>query len=223
MRGIRTATTTAAPATGMATNRALLGGLLALSTAASGCGASTGAAPSGAVQGTTRRVSPSPSAAIAAFAWLRPAPAPADWLSARLPTGATMAYPPGWHIVAGDRGTVSAALLDSHGHYLGYLNLTPRQGAETPASWPTFRLRHNAGEGDREVRLAAAAGDLRFRTGRGTCVRDAYTTSANTRYVEIACLVGGVHVSSVLVGAAPSEHWTQEHSVIEQAISALIT
>lgn len=134
-----------------------------------------------------------------------------------------MAYPPGWRTVAGDRDTASAALLDSHGHYLGYLNLTPRQGPETPASWPAFRLRHNVAEGEREVRLDAAAGGLRFRTGRGTCVRDAYTTSANTRYVEIACLVGGGHVSSVVVGAAPSEHWTQERSVIEQAISALIT
>ncbi len=161
--------------------------------------------------------------AVAAFAWLRPAPAPADWPSVRLPTGATIAYPPGWHTIAGDRGTASAALLDDHGHYLGYLNLTPRQGAETPASWPTFRLSHNVAEGDRAVKFDAAAGDLRFRTGRGTCVRDAYTTSANTRYVEIACLVGGSHATSVVVGAAPREYWTHERSVIEQSISALVT
>jgi hypothetical protein len=223
MRGIKTATTAAGPATGMATSRALLVGLLALSTAASGCGASTGAPPSGAVRSTTQQASPSLSAAIAAFAWLRPAPAPTDWLHARLPTGATMAYPPDWHTLAGDRGTASAALFNSHDHYVGYLNLTPRQGAETPGSWPAFRLRHNVAEGDRKVKLEAAAGGLRFRTGRGTCVRDAYTTSANTRYVEIACLVGGAHISSVVIGAAPSERWTQERSVIERAISALIT
>jgi hypothetical protein len=161
--------------------------------------------------------------AVAAFAWLRPAPAPADWPSVRLPTGATIAFPPGWHTIAGDRGTASAALLDDHGHYLGYLNLTPRQGAETPASWPTFRLSHNVAEGDRAVKFDAAAGDLRFRTGRGTCVHDAYTTSANSRYVEIACLVGGSHATSVVVGAAPREYWTHERSVIEQAISALVT
>jgi hypothetical protein len=134
-----------------------------------------------------------------------------------------IAYPPGWHTVGGDRGTASAALLDGHGHYLGYLNLTPRQGAETLASWPTFRLSHNVAEGDRAVKFDAAAGDLLFRTGRGTCVRDAYTTSANTRYVEIACLVAGSYATSVVVGAASREHWTQERSAIEQAISALVT
>jgi hypothetical protein len=175
------------------------------------------------MSGAARYASPSPSAGTDAFAWLRPAPAPPGWLSARLSTGATMAYPPGWHETPGDTGTASAALLDGRGRYLGYLNLTPRQGAETPASWPSFRVRHNAAEGNRDVRLAAAAGGLRFRTGRGTCVRDAYTTSTNTRYVEIACLVVGVHASSVVIGAAPSAHWTQERSVIEQAISALTT
>ena len=76
-----------------------------------------------------------------------------------------MAYPPGWRARAGDRGTASAALLDGDGHYLGYLNLTPRQGAETAANWPSFRLRHNAGEGDRDVTFDAAAGGLHFRTG----------------------------------------------------------
>jgi hypothetical protein len=207
----------------MATNRALLVGLLALSMAASGCGASTSSPHPLGAAGTTRQASPSPSAAIAAFVWLRPAPAPTDWLSVRLPTGATMAYPPGWHTVAGDRGTASAALLDSHGHYLGYLNLTPRQGKEAQASWAAFRPRHNAEEGEKDVTVMDAAAGLRFRSGQGSCVRDAYTTSANTRYVEIACLVSGANISSVIVGAAPSEHWTQERSVIERAISALIT
>ena len=207
----------------MATSRTLRVGLVALATAASGCGGSTGAAPSAAVPGATRQASPAPGAARSAFAWLRPAPAPAGWLSVRLATGATMAYPPGWHEIPGDADTASAALLDGRGRYLGYLNLTPRQGAETPTGWPSFRLRHNAAEGNRDVRLAAAAGGLRFRTGRGTCVRDAYTTSTNTRYVEIACLVAGKDASSVVIGAAPSEHWTQERFVIERAISALTT
>jgi hypothetical protein len=202
--------------------RAWLAGLLTLMTAASGCGASTSAPPSSAGVATTQQASSLPNAAVATFAWVRPAPAPADWPSARLPTGATIAYPPGWHTIAGDRGTATAGLLDSHGYYLGYLNLTPRQGAERPARWAAFRLSHNAAEGEREVKLEAAAGDLRFRTGRGTCVRDAYTTSSNTRYVEIACLVEGPH-ATVVVGAAAREHWTHERSVIEQAISALIT
>jgi hypothetical protein len=207
----------------MATNRALLVGLLALSTAASGCGAGTGAPPSGAVRGTMQHVSHSSSSAIAAFAWLRPAPAPAGWLSARLPTGATMAYPLGWHTVAGDPHTATAAVLDTHGQYLGYLNLTPRQGPEAQASWASFRPRHNVAEGEKDVTVMDSATGLRFRSGHGSCVRDAYTTSTNTRYVEIACLVDGRRASSVIVGAALSRRWAQERSVIERAISALIT
>jgi hypothetical protein len=189
----------------MATYRPLLVGLLAVAAAATGCGSGSHAPSSG-----------------AAFAWLRPAPAPTGWLSTRLPAGATIAFPPGWHAIKGDRGTASAALLDGHGHYLGYLNLTPRQGAETFATWPAFRVRHNAAEGDREVKADGTAADLRFRTGRGTCVRDAYATSLRTRYVEIACLVAGEHATWVVVGAASRDHWTQEQSVIERAISALV-
>jgi hypothetical protein len=134
-----------------------------------------------------------------------------------------MVYPPGWRALAGDRGTATAALLDTHGHYLGYLNLTPRQGKEAQASWAAFRPRHNAAEGEKDVTVMDAAAGLRFRSGQGSCVRDAYTSSTNTRYVEIACLVDGRRASSVIVGAAPSRRWTEEHSVIEQAISALIT
>lgn len=207
----------------MATYRPLLGGLLALATAVGGCGPSTAAPPSGSTRTTTPSSSTSPNAHAAAFAWLRPAPAPAGWTSARLPSGAAIAYPPGWHPVTGDHGSASAALLDAHGHYLGYLNLTPRQGAETLASWPTFRLRHNAAEGEREVKLYAAARNLRFRAAHGTCVRDSYTTSTNARYMEIACLVDGSHATSVIVGAATREDWTRERSVIERAIAALVT
>jgi hypothetical protein len=91
------------------------------------------------------------------------------------------------------------------------------------ASWAAFRVRHNVAEGDRKVKFEAAAGGLRFRTGRGSCVRDAYTTSVNARYEEIACLIDGSHAMSVVVGAAPRQRWKEEQSVIEQAISAMIT
>jgi len=134
-----------------------------------------------------------------------------------------MVYPPGWRALAGDRGTATAALLDTHGQYLGYLNLTPRQGQEAQASWASFRPRHNVAEGEKDVTAVDSATGLRFRSGHGSCVRDAYTTSTNTRYVEIACLVDGRRASSVIVGAAPSRRWAEERSVIEQAISALIT
>jgi|NGEPerStandDraft_6_1074524.scaffolds.fasta_scaffold13319_6 hypothetical protein len=204
-----------------ATYRAGLLGVLAM--AVSGCGASASSPPPGVAASTARQAGPAPNAAEAGFAWLAPAPAPADWRSARLATGATIAYPPDWHTLPGDRGTASAGLFDPRGHYLAYLNLTPRQGAETLAGWAAFRVRHNVGEGDREVKSDGAAGGLRFLTGHGTCVRDAYTTSANTRYVEIACLVAGPHATSVAVGAAPREHWNEEQSVIERALSAVIT
>lgn len=204
-----------------ATSRAWLACVLAMTV--SGCGAGTSSLPSGAVTRTTSAAGASSSAVAAGFAWLRPAPAPAGWLSARVPSGATIAYPAGWRPVPGDRGTASAGLFDGRGGYLGYLNLTPRQGSETLAGWAAFRLRHNTEEGDTEVKADGAATGLRFRTGRGTCVRDAYTSSARTRYEEIACLVAGRRTASVVVGAAPRERWTEEQSVIEQAISAMTT
>jgi hypothetical protein len=138
-------------------------------------------------------------------------------------SGATIAYPPAWRALRGDSGTASAAKLDATGRYLGYLNLTPRQGSETLAGWASFRLRHNAEEGDVRVLSDGDASGLRFRTGRGTCVQDTYSTSAATTYEEVACLVAGRHASSVIVGAAPRERWSQERAVIERAISAMTT
>lgn len=206
-----------------ATSRACASCLLAVAVAAvvSGCGAA--ASPRSGASATTGNAGVSPSAAAAGFAWLKPAPAPSGWLSARLPSGATIAYPPQWRPIRGDRGTASAALLDARADYLGYLNLTPQQGSETLAGWAAFRLRHNAEEGDTEVKADGAAAGLRFRTGRGTCVRDTYTSSVKTRYEEIACLVAGHRAASVVVGAAPSNRWREEQSVIERAISAMTT
>jgi len=206
----------------MATSRTLLVGLLALATAVGGCGAAVHTASPPPVGRPTGLASPSVNAASAGYSWLAPAPAPASWLHVRLGSGATMAYPPGWRVIAGDPNTATAALLDTHGHYLGYLNLTPRQGQETQASWASFRPHHNVAEGEKAVTVMGSATGLRFRSGYGSCVRDAYTTST-TRYEEIACLVDGRHASSVIVGAAPSMRWAQERSVIERAISALIT
>jgi hypothetical protein len=145
------------------------------------------------------------------------------WRGARVPSGATIAFPPDWRPLHGDRGTATAALFDARRHFLGYLNLTPRQGAETQSNWATFRVHHNAEEGDREVRSEDAATNLRFRTGPGSCVRDTYTTSIGARYREIACLIVGAHAASVVVGAAPVDRWNAEESVIEREISATTT
>jgi len=134
-----------------------------------------------------------------------------------------LAFPSGWKQEGGDVGTATAVLGDGRHELLGYLNLTPRQGAETLRDWASFRARHNALEGERRVETLAAGAGLRFRTGRGSCVRDAYTTATGERFIELACLVVGPKATSVIVGAAPPGAWSQISPVIERAISALTT
>ena len=211
---------------GTATSKRAILGLAALALVASGCGV-TGRAPmsagfSSATTPARTEIVPA-AAASGGFAWLRPAPAPAAWLLARIASGAAMAYPPGWHRVAGDAGTATVALQDADDDFLGYLNVTPRQGDETLRGWPSFRVEHNVGEGDRDIRTLAAARGLRFRTGRGTCVRDAYATTTGAHFIELACLVAGPHATSVIVGAAPPAQWARMSPVIERAISAFTT
>jgi hypothetical protein len=158
------------------------------------------------------------------FRWLQPASSPRGWKLARLPSGAaTFAYPRTWKPIRTDPGTASVALIGQAHNIRGYLNATPRQGTETLANWPTFRIQHlREEESSKDVRLIASAHGLRFRSGRGSCVIDSYRTS-RTRYREIACLVAGTHTSSVLVGAAPSKTWTQQAKTIERAIASLRT
>jgi hypothetical protein len=139
----------------------------------------------------------------------------------RIPDGATLAYPPGWRVLPGDRGSASAALRTAGGRYLGYLNITPRQGGERERNWGAFRIRHNRAEGNTDVRLSASARALRFRDGHGACVQDSYTTVTRARYVEIACLVSGAGAADVIVGAAPPAAWRAQAPTIERAISAM--
>jgi hypothetical protein len=159
----------------------------------------------------------------AAFRWLQPQRAPNGWKVARLPSGnATFAYPRTWKPIRTDPGTASVALLGRGRNIRGYLNLTPRQGTETLANWPSFRTEHLGDEGSTDVRLISSAHDLAFRSGRGTCVSDSYRTS-RARYREIACLVAGTRTTSVVVGAAPSKTWAQRAQTIERAIASLRT
>ena len=159
-----------------------------------------------------------------AFRWLHPRPAPRGWKLARLPSGAaTFAYPKTWRPIRTDPGTASVALIGHARSIRGYLNATPRQGTETLANWPSFRIQHlREEESSTDVRLIASAHGLRFRSGRGSCVIDSYRTS-RTRYREIACLVAGARTSSVLVGAAPSKTWAQRAETIERAFASLRT
>jgi hypothetical protein len=158
-----------------------------------------------------------------AFRWLHPQPPTPGWKLARLPSGAaTFAYPRTWRPIRTDPGTASVALLGHKRSIRGYLNLTPRQGAETLANWPSFRIEHLGDEGSTDVRLIASAHGLSFRSGHGTCVIDSYRTT-RARYREIACLVAGTRTSSVIVGAAPSKTWAHQAETIQRAIASLRT
>jgi hypothetical protein len=159
-----------------------------------------------------------------AFRWLHPQSPLRGWKLARLPSGAAaFAYPGTWRTIRTDPGTVSVALI-GHGHRIrGYLNATPRQGTETLANWPSFRVQHlGEEEHTKDVRLIASAHGLRFRSGKGSCVIDSYPTS-RARYREIACLVAGTRTSSVIVGAAPATTWAEQAQTIERAIASLRT
>jgi hypothetical protein len=177
-----------------------LAGLMALIVALAGCGGS----------GRGRASGP--------FGWLRPASAPTGWRVARTQGGAALAYPPGWTPIKTDPGTASAALLVGQ-QVDGYLNATPRQGTETLADWSRFRPEHNQDEGDRSVRSLAATTTARFRSGRGACVIDTYTTS-KASYHEIACLVSGRGSSAVVVAAAPTALWDRQAGTLERAVSS---
>ena len=122
---IRMPTTTAARAMATATSsRLLAAAALVAVLALAGCG------------GAARQAGEHAAGTPARFAWLRPAAAPADWKIGRLPSAhGCFAYPPGWRSIRTDPGTFSAALLGAHDRIRGYLNATPRSGAETLANW----------------------------------------------------------------------------------------
>jgi hypothetical protein len=159
-----------------------------------------------------------------AFSWLAPAPAPKAWTKATIATGgATLFYPPSWKPIPGDRGTVTAALRDSRGLYRGYLNITPRQGAEQLAGWAAFRTRRNTQEGDRQTHALAAAEGLRFSHARGSCVIDDYLSRVGSHpYREVACIVAGSRYTNVLIGATLVRDWPTLGRVIERAASAVV-
>jgi hypothetical protein len=132
-----------------------------------------------------------------------------------------LAYPPGWTLLKTDPGTASVALLGGGERIDGYLNATPRQGTETFADWSRFRPQHNQGEGDRSVRLLASTTIAHFRSGRGACVIDTYTTS-KASYREIACLVAGPGSSAVVVAAAPTVLWDQQAATLQRAVASFV-
>ena len=155
------------------------------------------------------------------FAWLRPAAPPTGWALARIPGRSTLAYPPAWRPVKTDPGTASVALLGGGDRIDAFLNATPKQGPETLANWIRFRPNHNRGEGNRSVHVVASANGLSFRSGRGSCVIDSYTTW-RAAYREIACLVAGPSSTSVVVAAAPTSLWDDQAATLERAVSSFV-
>jgi hypothetical protein len=145
-----------------------------------------------------------------------------SWSVARTPDGAALAYPPGWTAIKTDPGTASVALRGNGGRIDGYLNVTPKQGAETLANWNRFRPQKNRAEGARNVHLLAATSDAGFRSALGSCVIDTYSTSLTT-YEEIACLVSGPGSSNVLVAAAPARLWQERSAVLERAVLSFVS
>jgi hypothetical protein len=160
----------------------------------------------------------------AAFAWLHPAVAPADWTTVRLPgSAARLSAPASWEAAPGDPGTRTLVSRAPSGKIIGYLNATPRQGDENAADWAGFRVAHNRGEGDREVRRLASARNLHFRSATGSCVIDSYLTTTGNRYREIACLVAGRSSTTVIVAAAPPSRWHSEGPLLRRAVNAFRT
>lgn len=206
--------TTAGPATATAgfrpshPGRVLVAALtLASAAALAACGSSELSGP------------PAP-ANPAAFAWVHPAPAPSGWRTRPLPShNASLAYPPNWRLTRTDPGTVTAT-LHQDGEIAGYLNITPQSGAESLTNWASFRPAHNREEGDRDLRPLWSATGLHFRDGTGSCVQDAYTTSTDHHYREIACIVRGPDATTVIVASAPPNRWAQLSSTLEQAVSS---
>jgi hypothetical protein len=214
---IRTTTVARATATAASSRsrrlQALVAALALLSAAAlAACGSSAG---------DEETSGPPAPANPAAFAWVHPAPAPSRWRTQSLPSGdATLAYPPGWRLIKTDPGTVTAA-RKAGGRIVGYLNITPQGGEETLANWASFRPAHNREEGDHDLVPLASASGLRFRKGQGSCVKDAYATSSNARYTEVACIVRGSEATTVIVAAAPPALWSRFSPTIERAVSSL--
>ena len=199
-----------ATATGMSSKAGALGALsvlVALVLVASGCG--TGS--TNAQKATSKAGS---------FAWLSAGSAPATWTAPGALAGGSLPRPPGWQAARGDRGSVSF-VERRDGAIVGYLNATPRSGAETLANWQRFRVAHNGEEGDRDVTRISGMTGLAVNSSHVSCVKDSYRTSLSP-YVELACLVVRPRASTVVLGASPPTDWGRQRAVIQRAIAGFV-
>jgi hypothetical protein len=159
---------------------------------------------------------------LGAFGWLASTTPPATWARLTIASGlGALSSPPGFRTVDGDPGTLSVALRNSAGTYLGYLNVTPHQGHETLQDWPAFRLSHLLGDGDVSVHEDATVHSVRTAAALRSCVIDDYTTTiGHHHFHEVACYVASGSVSSVVVAATPSGDPAHVWNQLERAVAA---
>jgi hypothetical protein len=165
---------------------------------------------------------PRASAPRGPFAWLEQTSLPRDWtqLDGASSVG-PLPVPPGFRAVAGDRGTLTAALFGTDGAYLGYLNATPRQGGERLPGWPEFRLDHLRDDDARWAREDTAAPLVRTGHALRSCVVDDYVTRVGSHdFHEVACLVVQHSASSVIIAATPSGDPAHVWPVLQRAVAA---
>jgi hypothetical protein len=162
------------------------------------------------------------SAALQSFGWLASSTVPATWVRLTIPSAlGTLSSPPGFRTVQGDPGTLSVALLGSAGSYLGYLNVTPRQGPENLKDWATFRLTHLKGDDAVSVHEDAMVQSVRTAGAVRSCVIDDYvTTVGHHPFHEVACFVTSGSVGSVVVAATPAGDPAHVMTQLERAVAA---
>jgi hypothetical protein len=162
------------------------------------------------------------SGSVNSFGWLASTTPPATWARLTVPSGVgTLSSPPGFRVVDGDPGTLSLALRNSAGTYLGYLNVTPRQGPETLRDWAAFRLTHLRGDDAVAVHEDAMVQSVRTEAVVRSCVIDDYvTTLGHHQFHEVACYVMSGSVGSVAVAATPSGDPAKVWNQLERAVAA---
>ncbi len=156
------------------------------------------------------------------FAWLASTAPPTTWTRLTLPAGlGSLSVPPGFRAVPGDPGTASLALLGSDGTYLGYLNVTPRQGDERLANWAGSRLAHLRGDETISATQDGAVQSVQTENTMRSCVTDDYVTEVGHHHFhEVACLVMTTSAASVVVAATPSGDPAHLWVQLERAVAA---
>ena len=108
------------------------------------------------------------------------------------------------------------------GTYLGYLNVTPRQGDERLADLrAAFRLAHLRGDETISATQDGSVQSVQTANTMRSCVTDDYVTEVGHHHFhEVACLVMTTSAASVVVAATssgdPAHLWAQ----VERAVAA---